>query len=312
MTEKPIKFDQKIAFYVGLNKVRDRYIKGAHKINNSSTSTTRNIEGHGSATTSGVEGGGKVSAAASNTTNSEDPTDLTDAAQLRAIAPQILNDIASTASPVDEQVQFEIGRNYSFTGYAQFRLRTHDNFREEGDQETAPRIALWLVELPDTPDDPAEAKSVTWLVLGATANGQLATALGGTIGDWRGGSQTDHLFELLAAKSEGKKRKKRDSRWLEHPWLALAARNMLQDSSRQTVSIVFQCLEIHNCPVSGENSVESYLGWTPASTDREVVVRRLILGTPFFVLLPKLRETPSDSVQSVWQRLRSLFARSES
>lgn len=161
------------------------------------------------------------------------------------------------------------------------------------------------MEIPDT--QPAEqAESVTWVVLSGTAKGQIKTDLGGEISPSRGGSQTDHLFELLEAKMLGRERTNSQDQWLQDPYYALAARNLLSNAQRQDIEVVFMCLDVHECPTSGIDKEFSFLGWSPASTGRRnVVVSRVVLGTPYFVQFP---QTPSQvgggKGRSLWERIK--------
>jgi hypothetical protein len=300
-------FDRSRAFYIGLNKVKDAYVAGTHTVPTKGFESKTRLKGSGAISPVGLVGGLVAGGSVESSLTSESLSDPGERSQLLAIAPQVFDELGSSSEEVGRTTRYEIGRAYHYTGGVRFRVRTHDDFRAEGEHESAPRLGLWLIEIPDS--KPSEtAESVTWVVLSGTAEGQLKTVLGGQVSDWRGGSQTEHLFELLAAKMKGKKRKDRDERWLRDPYYALAARNLLSDSSEQTVDVLFTCLDVRSCPVDGEKREVSYLGWSPASTDREVPVSKVILGTPYFVqMAPSAAANPVGEVRTLWQRFRDFF-----
>jgi hypothetical protein len=306
LSEAPT-FDRTRALYVGINKVRDAYVAGTHAVPTKGFEAKARLKGAGAITPAGVLGGVAASGLVETSLTSESLSDPTARSQLLAIAPQVFDELGSSATEVERRTRYEIGRSYHYTGGARFRIRTHDDFRLEGQHESAPRLGLWLIEIPDS--QPSEtAESVTWVVLSGTAEGQLKTVLGGQVSDWRGGSQTEHLFELLAAKMNGKKRKGSDERWLRDPYYALAARNLLADSSAQTVEMLFTCLDVHSCPVDGDDREVSFLAWGPASTDREVPVSKVILGTPYFVQMTASGAAdPVDETRTYWQRFKDYF-----
>ena len=68
------------------------------------------------------------------------------------------------------------------------------------------------------------------------------------------------------------------------------------------------CLEVHDCPTSGGDAEVSYLGWGPASTNRDVVVSRVVLGTPYFVQFAQTKRL-SESVENrrLVQRFKEFF-----
>lgn len=243
---------------------------------------------------------------------SSDPiSEVSDRSQLLAIAPQVFRDLTPNSQAVSHSSDFELGRDYHYSGAVRFRVRTHDDFRAEGAHEEAPRLGLWLIEIPDSL--PAEkAQSLTWVVLSGTARGQLKTDLEGSVSDWRGGSQTNPLFEELAAKMEDEKRASADERWLRNPYYALVARNLLQGSHEQDVELVFMCLDTHECPTSGEDIIISFQDWGPASTNRHVPVSRVILGTPYFVqFVSSAPDDLSEEDRSLWQRFKDFFGLGE-
>lgn len=248
------------AFYVGLNKVADSYVPGDHLAPSRSYEAHAKARGGAALSPAGpVAGAGLVGAIEAGLTGAP-ISDLSDRGQLLAIAPQIFAEVASESKLATADTSFEVGRIYHYNGPVRFRVRTHDDFREEGAHEEAPRLVLWLVEIPD--DEPADqTASVTWVVLSGTAQGQLKTQLGGRVSDWRGGSQTEHLFETLIAKMNRRDRRKSDDRWLQDPYYALAARNLLSDSTEQHVETLFTCLDVHVCPTEGEHREVSFLGW---------------------------------------------------
>lgn len=317
-------FDPPRAFYVGLNKVSDAYTAGTHNVPTRSYDAKMRAKASGALTSIGPVGAASASGSLESGLSSVPVSDPDARSQLLAIAPQVFADFADESENVDTGCRYEIGRTYHYAGTARFRVRTHDDFREERQLENAPRLGLWLLEIPDS-EPGAEAESVTWVVLSGTAQGQLKKHLGGKISDWRGGSQTEHLFEDLAAKMNNAERADSDDRWLRDPFYALAARNLLADSSEQTVELMFSCLDTHDCPIKGEDSEVSYLGWGPASTGREAPVSRVILGTPYFVqmtrasakrptgeeqkLLEQFKEYFGVKSRSLWVRLKAIFNR---
>lgn len=282
----PFKYDASRVMYVGLNKIRDRLVAGTHKV----PDISREITGT-------MKAGAKLSPVAANTSISADASlseshrtvplsDIPDEPELRAVAPVVLEEVMAASEPISSTSPFEPGRIYTYRGQARFCVRTHDDFRQEGDQEIAPRLGLWLIEVPDSPTD-GQDESVSWVILSGTAQGQITTELGGTIGDWRGGSQTEHLFELLAATSRGEERTSHDTRWLEDPWFAMAAAGLVRESYVMTVEVAFLCFGAKDCSIVGEERTVSYQGWSPASTGKEAPVRRVAMGTPFFVQFTK-------------------------
>lgn len=300
-------FEPSRAFYVGLNKVSDALVAGKHTIPDHTYSTTAKTKALGAIFPVGVAGGVAASGSLEAGVKSTAVSDPAERSQLLAVARSVFADVTEGSVAVGRGVQFEPGRDYHFAGAARFAIRTHDDFREESQLETAPRLGLWLIEIPDTlPEE--HAQTVTWVVLSGTAEGQIKTELGGKVSDWRGGSQTEHLFELLRAKMSGNEREDRDDRWLEDPYFALAARNLLSASREQKIEVLFMGLEVHDCPTSGDDAEVSYLGWGPASTDREVVVSRVVLGTPYFVQFAQttpLGEGVED--RGLWQRFKEFF-----
>ena len=300
-------FDQSRAFYVGLNKVADALIAGRHTIADHSYSASTKTKGVGAVSPAGVVGGLTVSGALEAGVKSNVVSDRTDRSQLLAVAPEVLADVTAHSLAAQRGAAFEPGRDYHFRGATRFAIRTHDDFREPHELEDAPRLGLWLIEIPDTLPV-HEAQSVTWVVLSGTAEGQLKTVLGGSVSDWRGGSQTEHLFELLRAKMLGEEREDSDERWLRDPYYALAARNLLSDSREQNVEIAFMCLDVHDCPTSGDGAEVSYLNWGPASTNREAFVSRVILGTPYFVqFVQAAPHGEGTEDRSLWQRFKEYF-----
>lgn len=292
---------------MGLNKVSDARVAGKHSIADHTYSATAKVKAAGTASPAGAAAGIAASGALESGVKSSPVSDAPDRSQLLAIAPEVFGEVTAHSQAVQQKMAFEPGRDYHYSGAVRFRVRTHDDFRDEHQLEDAPRLGLWLVEIPDVL--PAEASpSVTWVVLSGTANGQLKTTLGGSISDWRGGSQTEHLFELLTAKMAGHERTDSDERWLRDPFFALAARNLLSDSREQNVEVAFMCLDVHDCPTTGEDVEVSYLNWGPASTGREAVVSRVILGTPYFVQFAPTapRGTGADDL-SLWQRFKEFF-----
>lgn len=300
-------FERTRAFYIGLNKVADGIVAGEDTILNRSYQATAKTKAHGSVTSIGVVGGVTVSGEVESGVKSSMVSDETQRSQLLAIAPSVFERMTANSVPAETGTKFELGHDYHLSGTVRFAIRTHDDFREESELEDAPRLGLWLMEIPD--DLPAsEARSVTWVLLSGMAKGQIKTELGGSISDWRGGSQTEHLFELLATKMDGAKRRDTDERWLRDPYYALAARNLLSRSREQEVEVAFMCLDVHDCPTSGEDLEVSYLDWSPASTDREVVVSRVVLGTPYFVQFSQAHPHWSgEEDRSLWQRFRDFF-----
>lgn len=318
-------FDRSRAFYVGLNKVADAYTVGTHHVPTRSYDAKVRGKAWAGFTPAGPVGAASASGSIESGIASAPVSDPAARGQLLAIAPQVFAEFARESQRIDAETSYEVGRTYHYTGKTRFRVRTHDDFREEEQLDNAPRLGIWLVEIPDS-EPGAEAESVTWVVLSGTAQGQLVKSqLGGQVSDWRGGSQTEHLFELLAAKMRNEKRSDTDERWLRDPYYALAARNLLQDSAEQTVEILFTCMDAHGCPIEGERAEHSYLHWGPASTDREVPVSRVILGTPYFVqltraaakkptgeeldLLERFRNYFGEKRRSVWAWLRAVFER---
>lgn len=276
------RYDPARAFYVGLNKVRDYYTVGRHKIPDSSRTVTATVKGTGSLGPTVADGKLSGSAEATGTLQTLDVKDIGDRSELLAIAPQIFNELLTAAEAVPPYENYETGRTYEYTGPVRFCLRTHDDFRAEGAQERAPRLGLWLIELPDGPDAEV-AESVTWIVLSGTAQGQIRNELGGSVSDWRAGSDTMALFELMHAKTVGEEPPRLGTGLLQDPWFALAARNMLRDSAKQTVELAFSCLSVKDCCTAGDEATVSYEGWSPASDGREVPVSRVVIGTPYFV-----------------------------
>lgn len=301
------RFDRSRALYIGLNKVSDAYVAGTHTVPTNGFEAKARLKGAGAISPAAVIGAVAPSGSLEASLTSKGLSDPTARSQLLAVAPQVFDELASRAEELERATRYEVGRTYHYTGGVRFRVRTHDDFRLKGAHESAPRLGLWLIEIPDS--EPSEtAESVTWVVLSGTAEGQLKTVLGGQVSDWRGGTQTEHLFEQLAAKMKGQKRKKRDERWLRNPYYTLAARNLLSDSSEQTVELLFTCLDVHFCPVDGDNREVSNLEWSPASTDREVAVSKVILGTPYFVqMTPTVAANPDNEVRTLWQRFKDYF-----
>ncbi|TFD17028.1 hypothetical protein E3T26_02755 [Cryobacterium sp. TMT1-21] len=300
-------FDRSRAFYVGLNKVADARVSGRHSIPDHTYNATAKVKAAGAVSPVGAAAGIAVTGFVESGVKSNPVSDPTDRSQLLAIAPEVFADVTAHSFAAERDVAFDPGRDYYYSGAARYDLRTHDDFRQEGQQDSAPRLGLWLIEIPDTLPE-AAAQSVTWIVLSATAEGQLKTELGGRISDWRGGSQTEHLFELLTAKMAGLERSDPDERWLQDPYYALAARNLLRDSREQHVEVAFMCLDTHDCPTSGEAALVSFQGWGPASTDREVAVSRVILGTPYFVqLAPNAVQDLHPADRSLRQRFKEYF-----
>lgn len=300
-------FDRARAFYVGLNKISDAYVVGTHTVPTTTFDAKARVRASGALSPAGVLGAVSGSGSVESGVSHESVSDITARSQLLAIAPQVFGEVAKEATAAQAHTRYEIGRNYYYSGSARFRVRTHDDFRAEGDHETAPRLGLWLLEIPDSQPG-SSATSVTWVVLSGTAQGQLSNVLGGQVSDWRGGSQTEHLFELLQAKMAGEDRKTSDERWLRDPFYALAARNMLSDSQQQTVEVLFACLEVHACPTEGDDREVSYLDWSDASRGREVPVSKVILGTPYFVqLTPQAATTPSQEEKTLWRRFLEYF-----
>lgn len=302
-----LQFDKDRAFYIGLNKVADARVAGAHLIPDQTYTSKAKLKAAGAVTPAGVVGSLSTSSSVESGVSSIPVTDSADRAQLLAIAPQVFSEVSKRSVTVNAQTEFALGQDYLYAGLVRFQVRTHDDFREPDQLETAPRLGLWLIEIPDT--EPAhEAQSVTWIVLSGTAEGQLKTTLGGSVSEWRGGSQTEHLFELLTEKMAGRARKDNDDRWLRDPYYVRAARNLLSTSIEQRVEMAFLCLEVHDCPTSGDGAEVSFLDWTPASTSREVPVSKVVLGTPYFVQFsndPK-REL-SDQDRSLWQRFKEFL-----
>lgn len=280
-------YDPARAFYVGLNKVKDNYTVGRHKISDASSTTTATMKGSTSLGLTSAEVNASGSAEITGTLQTLDVKDIANKAELLAIAPQIFSDLLSASEPVPTPSTYETGRTYHYTGTVRYRLRTHDDFRAEGEQETAKRLGLWLIEIPNGPD-PETASSVTWIVLSGSAQGQIKTDLGGSVSDWRAGSDTMALFELMHAQSNGKESPRSGSYMLKDPYFALAARNMLQESTQQTVELAFTCVNVKDCAVTGEVATVSYDGWSCASANgREVPVSRVVVGTPYFVQMTK-------------------------
>lgn len=301
------RFVRERAFYLGLNKVRHDYVAGEHLYPDHSYETRSRTRGAVAANPIGMVAGGSLTGSAETGVAGAAVSDLSDRGQLLAIAPQVFADAARSSVLVSSDARFEIGRNYHYVGAVRYRVRTHDDFREEGAHESAPRLGLWLIELPDS--EPGEqAVSVTWVVLSGTAKGQLKTDLGGQVSDWRGGSQTEHLFEMLTSRMHDEERQNTDVRWLRDPYYALAARNLLNDSTEQHVETLFTCLDVHQCPTTGEGAEVSYLAWGPASTGREVPVSRVVLATPYFVqFTPMVAADSTPEMRSLWQRFRAYF-----
>ena len=300
-------FEQARAFYVGLNKVADALVAGKHTIPDHTYSATAKTKAIGTIAPVGVAVGVAASGSLEAGVKSTAVSDVAKRSQLLAVAPAVFADVTEGSVAVRRGVEFEPGRDYYYTGAARFAVRTHDDFREESQLEIAPRLGLWLIEMPDTL--PAEqAETVTWVVLSGTAEGQIKTELGGKVSDWRGGSQTEQLFELLRAKMSGNEREEGDDRWLQDPDYALAARNLLSASREQNIEVLFMGLEVHDCPTSGDDVEVSFLEWGPASTGREAIVSRVVLGTPYFVQFAQatpLGEGVED--RSLWRRFKDYF-----
>lgn len=303
MDDTPL-FDLQRRFYVGLNKVSDNRVAGKHSIADSTYSASMRAKFMGAISPAGASAAAIASGNLESGVKSTPLSDNPDRSQLLAIAKPVLDEISINSLPVDQETNFEPGRDYFYCGAVRYAIKTHDDFREESQLENAPRLALWLIEIPDTL--PAEnAQSVTWVVLSGTATGQLKTVFDGGVSDYRGGSQTEHLFELMMAKTEGYERVSSDNRWLRDPYYALAARNLLSRSEQQHVETVFVCLEVHDCPTAGDDVEVSYLDWGPASTGREVAVSRVVLGTPYFVQFPQpTSQGRSNEYRSLRGRLK--------
>ncbi|MGK4188081.1 hypothetical protein AB0X98_07880 [Rothia koreensis] len=297
-------FDQARAFYVGLNKVADALVAGKHTFTDHTYSSSIKTGAGGVVSPGGALGGIAARGSAEAGVQSNAVSDAADRSQLLAVAPSVFQDVTAHSVEAEQGTSFEMGRDYHFCGASYFTVRTHDDFRETHQIADAPRLGLWIMEIPDT--QPAEqAESVTWVVLSGTAKGQIKTDLGGEISPSRGGSQTDHLFELLEAKMLGRERTNPEDQWLQDPFYAMAAQNLLSNAQRQDIEVVFMCLDVHECPTSGENAVVSYRGWGPALTDQEVAVSRVVLGTPYFVQFPQTAsQVGSGKAQSLWERIK--------
>lgn len=294
-------YDPARAFYVGLNKVKDSYTAGIHKISDESSTTTATMKGSTSLGLANAKANVSGSAEITGTIRTVDVKDISNKSELLAIAPQVFSGLLSVAEPVPSASTYETGRTYHYTGKVQYRLRTHDNSRAEGEQETAKRLGLWLIEIPNGPE-PETASSVTWIVLSGSAQGQIKTELGGSVSDWRAGSDTMALFELMHAQSNETESPRVDSYMLKDPYFALAARNMLQDSAQQTVELAFTCVHVKDCATTDDAVTVTLNGWSCASANnREVPVSRVVVGTPYFVQMTK------PTKRSLMRELREKF-----
>lgn len=283
---KKLKYDSARAVYVGLNKVRSYYTAGRHKIPDVSIKASAAATGTASGSLAAFIGKVAGSAETSRTLQTLEVTDIAERSQLLAIAPQIFEELLSTASIVPPPSNYEVGRTYKYVGPARYRLRTDDDFRKEGAHEDARRLGLWLIEILDD-NEPGSEETVTWIVLSGTAQGQIKDDLGGSVSDWRAGSDTAGLFNLMHAKTNGTEPSQSGAYMLRDPYFALAARNMLRESSEQTVELAFSCLQVKDCCTKGEEATVSMDGWSPASAGREIPVSRVVVGTPYFVQLAR-------------------------
>ncbi|MFY4635571.1 hypothetical protein ACOVJL_01725 [Scardovia wiggsiae] len=287
-------FCEERAFYIGLNKIRDVY--NPEKDLSHKSRYALKAKAELKADTSGLVGAGI--GVGIKTADRDLGFDLSDRHNLLAIAPSVFSRYGVESQKVDTETNYEIGRAYHYTGSVRFRIRTHDDWREPETLQEAPRIGLWLLEIPDS--EPCDkAQSVTWVLLSGTAKGQLKTDLGGSVSDWRGGSGTEGVFELMAKYCGAMTHE--DPNNFARDWV-YSTYCLLQESSEQNIETLFYCFDLPD--IRREDNKYADSGWSLASTNREVPVSRLILGTPYFV-----QTTPTTSNKTEFHEVFRKFFR---
>ncbi|MFJ2551913.1 hypothetical protein [Microbacterium sp. NPDC087591] len=283
-----MKLDLPRAKYIGLQKV------SAMTASSDTVETTRSFSAGFSDLT--PEGGWRQESAMK-------PELAVDPAYLRDRAVTLISSAFADAPVILPGTPVEIGQWYQIAGQSRFIQTFHDDFRDRAD--TAPRVAAWLLEVPN-----ADRDSVTWLVIHGSADGNMYDTFDATLPAKRAGSGTEALFEFLYARANGAELRGEElPRQFRPEMLAWAVSEMFNDYSNhrsESIEAVFRVSDIldPSALVTTKLPLVSIHGLSSRSRDgRESPVTQVIIGSPLAVQAPAPK--PRSRVRRMLTRKRT-------
>lgn len=213
---------------------------------------------------------------------------------LAAMAADILEPIVARAQPVGDGSNAGTGRLLTVGGPVRFKVRSHNLWQHENTTE-GPRAAFWLWEVPNERKTPSGEGTVTWVFLSGSAEGQLSTEFGDDLGEWRGGSNTEALFEKLYSADHEVDVEDLRPTYLEPDRIVETIRSLISFGKREDAEAVFRCISTYEIPVEEADLKRSTF---ESSTDLDTgpIVSRVVLGTPYFV---QHQNRPTNTLSAV-------------